>query len=57
MLLKGNSKQLVVGSRCSSDEASSVRRTSDFNKFAFVILKLDNDVHFSFTSGLILDEI
>jgi|688.fasta_scaffold600695_1 hypothetical protein len=57
MLLKGNSKQLVVGSGCSSDEASSVRRTSDFNKFAFVILKLDNDVHFSFTSGLILDEI
>jgi hypothetical protein len=57
MLLQGDSTQLVVGSGCSSDEASSVRRTSDFNKFAFVVLELDFDVHFSFTAGCVLDEV
>jgi hypothetical protein len=50
MLLQRNSTQLVVGSGCSSYEASSVRRTSDFNKFAFVVLELDFDVQFSFTA-------
>ena len=57
MLLQRNSTQLVVGSGCSSYEASSVRRTSDFNKFAFVVLELNFDVHFSFTAWCVLDEV